>query len=191
MPYRNDVKCREKWLNVLTPFIQRAEFNEEEDKALEAGMRSCFVWYIPVLLCHTEVNNYLSAIQEHGVGNWAAIRKSLPARTSEQCARRWQKLQNQARKKQKRLCLPGTQEEAQPPKGKRQRKELGNSAVPNAKGKLKITEHEKLGTEVEVVAVRADMESPVLVRPGKIPYAGNARTFVLLQPEKATEFRAI
>ena len=92
VPYRNDVKCREKWLNVLTPFIQRAEFNEEEDKALEAGMRSCFVWYIPVLLCHTEVNNYLSAIQEHGVGNWAAIRKSLPARTSEQCARRWQKL---------------------------------------------------------------------------------------------------
>eukprot|EP00622_Pseudochattonella_farcimen_P001654 FR736404.1.p2 GENE.FR736404.1~~FR736404.1.p2 ORF type:complete len:154 (+),score=21.66 FR736404.1:491-952(+) len=78
-----------------------------------------------------------------------------------------------------------------PPKGKRQRKELGNSAVPNAKGKLKTAEHEKLGTQVGGVAAQTYWKPPALVELERPPMRENAQKFCSLAPKKAPNFGPI
>ena len=63
--------------------------------------------------------------------------------------------------------------------------------MPDAKEKLSTGEHQKVGNGVEV-AIEEDMQLlTVPSRPGRVADAGKTQMFVLMQPEKPTEFRAI
>jgi hypothetical protein len=68
VPGRTDVKCRERWVNVLDPGVLRTAFSADEDEVLRR------------------------AVQEVGEGRWAAIAVLLPGRTDNQCRRRWRYL---------------------------------------------------------------------------------------------------
>lgn len=66
VPSRTDAQCREKWVNVLSPQLTKADWTSDEDSMLK------------------------SAVARLGVGNWAAVARSLPTnRTDSQCYRRW------------------------------------------------------------------------------------------------------
>lgn len=82
VPGRTDVKCRERWANVLDPSIRRSAFTADEDAALRR------------------------AVAQVGEGKWAAIAAMLPGRTDSQCRRRWRAVSRDdaraAEKKQKR-----------------------------------------------------------------------------------------
>lgn len=70
VPRRTDMQCRERWINVLSPDVDSANFSPEEDRIL------------------------LSAVQRHGQGRWSLIARTyFPRRTDNQCWRRWKKLQ--------------------------------------------------------------------------------------------------
>jgi len=65
---RTDVKCRERWVNVLNPSLTRSKWTPEEDEKL------------------------LELAKSMGLGEWTKIAKFLPPRTDNQCWRRWKKL---------------------------------------------------------------------------------------------------
>lgn len=66
VPSRTDAQCREKWVNVLSPQLRKADWTPDEDSMLK------------------------EAVARLGVGNWAAVARSLPTkRTDSQCYRRW------------------------------------------------------------------------------------------------------
>lgn len=66
VPRRTDVQCRERYMNVLHPFVRKDDFTMEEDNLLRR------------------------AVKELGEGNWAAIQaRHFPNRTDNQCRRRW------------------------------------------------------------------------------------------------------
>lgn len=73
VPGRTDVKCRERWANVLDPNIKRGSFTAEEDNVLR------------------------KAVLEGGEGKWAAVAALLPGRTDSQCRRRWRLMQRDDR----------------------------------------------------------------------------------------------
>lgn len=69
MPGRTDVKCRERFENLLAPEVNKTAWTPEEDRRL------------------------LELVELHGPGNWAAIHAELgTGRTDAGCAKRWQKL---------------------------------------------------------------------------------------------------
>jgi hypothetical protein len=68
VPGRTDVKCRERWVNVLDPGLSKEKWSTEED------------------------NELLRLTQLYGVGSWTKIAKAMAPRTDNQCWRRWKKL---------------------------------------------------------------------------------------------------
>eukprot|EP00923_Selenidium_pygospionis_P038008 GHVN01066479.1.p1 GENE.GHVN01066479.1~~GHVN01066479.1.p1 ORF type:complete len:1070 (+),score=151.47 GHVN01066479.1:910-4119(+) len=68
MPGRTDMKCRERYENVLRPDVKKGPWTEEENRRL------------------------IDAINDHGAGNWAVIKKYITGRTDSDCARQWQRL---------------------------------------------------------------------------------------------------
>lgn len=103
VPRRTDMQCRERWLNVLSPDVDWAEFTPEEDRAL------------------------LSAVRRHGQGHWSLIARTyLPRRTDNQCWRRWKKLQsanpNVSRKSRRRLASVPSPSPSETPTAPRRRR---------------------------------------------------------------------
>ncbi|XP_044465592.1 uncharacterized protein LOC123195812 isoform X3 [Mangifera indica] len=86
VPGRTQVQCRERWVNSLDPSVNRGEWTEEEDLMLE------------------------DAIKKHGF-SWSKVAAALPARTDNQCWRRWKYLHPdevhvlQARRKMQKAAL--------------------------------------------------------------------------------------
>ncbi|CAG8512206.1 10404_t:CDS:10 [Paraglomus occultum] len=62
---RTDVKCRERWVNVLDPAVKKDPWTAEEDKLL------------------------LSLVRKHNPGNWSKISAEMDRRTDNQCWRRY------------------------------------------------------------------------------------------------------
>ena len=80
-PCRDEVRCREKWTNVLDPnSIDTSPFTEEEDTVITQ-----------------EAQKFTDS--DVAVG-WAKIASLLPGRTDSQCLRRWKDLSGPARAKQ-------------------------------------------------------------------------------------------
>eukprot|EP00808_Paulinella_micropora_P018750 g21833.t1 len=66
---RSDTKCRERFVNVLDPKVDKSDWSREEDTRL------------------------LDLVQQHRQGNWKAVAKDMGGtRTDNACKRRWQKL---------------------------------------------------------------------------------------------------
>ncbi|KAI8850267.1 Homeodomain-like protein [Chytridium lagenaria] len=65
IPDRTGVQCRERFENVLNPELRKEEFSEDELQKL------------------------MLLIQEHGLGAWSAIARSMDARTPKMCKRAW------------------------------------------------------------------------------------------------------
>lgn len=75
VPGRTDVQCRERWVNVLDPFISATPFSTQEDQDL------------------------LKLVDIHGTGNWSKISLEFgKKRTDNQLWRRWKQISS----KQKR-----------------------------------------------------------------------------------------
>lgn len=68
VPGRTDVKCRERWMNVLDPALTNAPWTDTEDRDL------------------------IRLAEELGTSSWTKIAKRLHPRTDNQCWRRWKKL---------------------------------------------------------------------------------------------------
>ncbi|XP_021858427.2 uncharacterized protein [Spinacia oleracea] len=67
VPGRTQAQCRERWVNVLDPCLNRGQWTEEDDMKLKA------------------------AIAEHGYC-WSKVAVCIPLRTDNQCRRRWKRL---------------------------------------------------------------------------------------------------
>uniref|UniRef100_A0A803MXY1 Uncharacterized protein n=1 Tax=Chenopodium quinoa TaxID=63459 RepID=A0A803MXY1_CHEQI len=67
VPGRTQAQCRERWVNVLDPSLNRGQWTEEDDMRL------------------------IKAIQEHG-HCWSKVAVCVPLRTDNQCRRRWMRL---------------------------------------------------------------------------------------------------
>ncbi|XP_021743388.1 uncharacterized protein LOC110709474 [Chenopodium quinoa] len=67
VPGRTQAQCRERWVNVLDPSLNRGQWTEEDDMRL------------------------IKAIQEHGYC-WSKVAACVPLRTDNQCRRRWMRL---------------------------------------------------------------------------------------------------
>lgn len=67
VPGRTQAQCRERWVNILDPSLNRGAWTQEEDLKLKA------------------------AIREHGYC-WSRIAACLNSRTDNQCRRRWKRL---------------------------------------------------------------------------------------------------
>ena len=65
---RNEVQCREKWVNCLDTGLRMTKWTEREDKIL------------------------INCVKSFGVGKWSQIAKQLKGRTDNQCTRRWKQL---------------------------------------------------------------------------------------------------
>lgn len=65
---RTDVKCRERWVNVLSPQLTKDAWTGEEDEKL------------------------MECTQQLGEGNWTKIAQHMHPRTDNQCWRRWKYL---------------------------------------------------------------------------------------------------
>jgi hypothetical protein len=75
VPGRTRLQCRNRWIDVLDPSIDRAngrtgEWEEVEDSKLKGG------------------------VQTHGGKDWAAVAALLPGRTKQQCRSRWYRVLN-------------------------------------------------------------------------------------------------
>lgn len=67
VPGRTQAQCRERWVNVLDPSLNRGQWTEEDDMRLR------------------------KAIAEHGYC-WSKVAVCVPLRTDNQCRRRWKRL---------------------------------------------------------------------------------------------------
>jgi hypothetical protein len=65
VPGRNDVQCRERWVNVLDPHTDRSPFTAEEDQII------------------------LKGVAKFGEGKWSSIAQMLPGRTDNMVSRRY------------------------------------------------------------------------------------------------------
>lgn len=73
VPQRDEVRCREKWSNVLDPkSVDTSPFSAEEDAIILQEARNCTDRKTPV--------------------GWSAIANKLTGRTDSQCLRRWKEL---------------------------------------------------------------------------------------------------
>jgi len=68
IPGRTDVQCRERWVNILDPQLNKGNWTKDEDTML------------------------LEAVKAHG-HKWSVISQLLPQRTDNQCWRRWKLLE--------------------------------------------------------------------------------------------------
>ncbi|KAJ2237750.1 hypothetical protein H4R99_000723 [Coemansia sp. RSA 1722] len=68
VPGRTDVKCRERYMNVLTPDVNNAQWSSEEDARL------------------------IAIVNRVGIGKWSYVADLLGARTDNQCWRHWRSL---------------------------------------------------------------------------------------------------
>lgn len=75
--FRDGIACREKWMNVLDPTLNRGPFSTEEDDTI---LRLC-----------EEVGNDDSMDNKF----WSRIAKKFPDRTDNQIYRRWKQLSGQ------------------------------------------------------------------------------------------------
>lgn len=69
---RTDIKCRERWMNILNPQVTKGKWTKEEDKRL------------------------LALTEQLGQGNWTKVAAQMHPRTDNQCWRRWKKVANQS-----------------------------------------------------------------------------------------------
>ena len=68
VPGRNDIQCRERWVNVLDPLTNRSPFTAEEDQKI------------------------LKGVAKFGEGKWSSIAQLLPGRTDNMVSRRYKYL---------------------------------------------------------------------------------------------------
>ncbi|KAJ1880831.1 hypothetical protein LPJ66_011427, partial [Kickxella alabastrina] len=68
VPGRTDVKCRERYMNVLTPDVNNAQWSPDEDARLVA------------------------IVARVGIGKWSYVADMLGGRTDNQCWRHWRSL---------------------------------------------------------------------------------------------------
>ncbi|PVV01515.1 hypothetical protein BB560_004067 [Smittium megazygosporum] len=71
VPGRTDVKCRERYVNVLSPNVKRGKWTAEENLML------------------------ISAVCKVGLGNWTTVAELVGSRSDNQCWRHWLSLNNQ------------------------------------------------------------------------------------------------
>ena len=83
VPGRTDVQCRERYVNVLDPSLNKeATFTKEEEELLD---------------------NFVRAQREEGASRiaWSRVAKHLPGRTDRQCKKAWEKF-DRRRKREER-----------------------------------------------------------------------------------------
>ncbi|KAJ1736830.1 hypothetical protein LPJ72_001034 [Coemansia sp. Benny D160-2] len=73
VPGRTDVKCRERYMNVLTPDVNNSQWTPAEDEQLVA------------------------IVNRVGIGKWSYVADLLGGRTDNQCWRHWRSLHKQGR----------------------------------------------------------------------------------------------
>ncbi|KAJ2402030.1 hypothetical protein GGI23_000999 [Coemansia sp. RSA 2559] len=73
VPGRTDVKCRERYMNVLTPDVNNSQWTAAEDERL------------------------IALVSRVGIGKWSYVADMLGARTDNQCWRHWRSLHKQGR----------------------------------------------------------------------------------------------
>ncbi|XP_054853260.1 snRNA-activating protein complex subunit 4 [Eublepharis macularius] len=79
VPGRNDIQCRERYLNALHHNIKKGRWSEEEEKKL------------------------VELTEKYGVGHWAKIALELPHRSGPQCLSKWKVLVGYQRNKKRKL----------------------------------------------------------------------------------------
>ena len=80
MTCRDAMQCREKWINVLDPYLNRGEFTAEEDELL---LKMC-----------DDINRNIS-LETDDTKYWSKIALQFPNRTDNQLYKRWLKLAGQ------------------------------------------------------------------------------------------------
>eukprot|EP00899_Mesostigma_viride_P002882 jgi/Mesvir1/12595/Mv17925-RA.3 len=65
VPGRNDMQCRERWFNAVSPDVRAEGWSDVEMSAL------------------------FRAVSRHGVGNWTKVAAEVPGRTDDMCRRKW------------------------------------------------------------------------------------------------------
>ncbi|KAJ1665218.1 hypothetical protein IW140_003512 [Coemansia sp. RSA 1813] len=73
VPGRTDVKCRERYMNVLTPDVNNSQWTPAEDERL------------------------IEIVSRVGIGKWSYVADMLGSRTDNQCWRHWRSLHKQGR----------------------------------------------------------------------------------------------
>ncbi|KAJ1991229.1 hypothetical protein GGI25_005388 [Coemansia spiralis] len=73
VPGRTDVKCRERYMNVLTPDVNNSQWTTEEDDRL------------------------IAIVNRVGIGKWSYVADLLGGRTDNQCWRHWRSLHKKGR----------------------------------------------------------------------------------------------
>ncbi|KAJ2471366.1 hypothetical protein GGI02_002321 [Coemansia sp. RSA 2322] len=68
VPGRTDVKCRERYMNVLTPDVNNSQWTSQEDERL------------------------IAIVNRVGIGKWSYVADLLGSRTDNQCWRHWRSL---------------------------------------------------------------------------------------------------
>ncbi|KAJ2284808.1 hypothetical protein IWW55_007439, partial [Coemansia sp. RSA 2706] len=73
VPGRTDVKCRERYMNVLTPDVNNSQWTADEDERL------------------------IAIVNRVGIGKWSYVADLLGSRTDNQCWRHWRSLHKKGR----------------------------------------------------------------------------------------------
>ncbi|KAJ2808164.1 hypothetical protein H4R21_000180 [Coemansia helicoidea] len=73
VPGRTDVKCRERYMNVLTPDVNNSQWSLDED------------------------NRLIAIVNRVGIGKWSYVADLLGGRTDNQCWRHWRSLHKKGR----------------------------------------------------------------------------------------------
>ncbi|KAJ2849165.1 hypothetical protein IWW36_002818 [Coemansia brasiliensis] len=73
VPGRTDVKCRERYMNVLTPDVNNSQWTHDEDERL------------------------IAIVSRVGIGKWSYVADLLGGRTDNQCWRHWRSLHKRGR----------------------------------------------------------------------------------------------
>ncbi|KAJ1730279.1 hypothetical protein LPJ61_003097 [Coemansia biformis] len=73
VPGRTDVKCRERYMNVLTPDVNNSQWSADED------------------------NRLIAIVNRVGIGKWSYVADLLGGRTDNQCWRHWRSLHKKGR----------------------------------------------------------------------------------------------
>jgi myb proto-oncogene protein len=78
---RDDIQCREKWVNVLDPAVDRGPFRPEEDTII--------LEFVNERLSSGSNNAGSSAASDSSNKLWSELASRLPGRTDNQVWRRW------------------------------------------------------------------------------------------------------